>query len=66
MNNKIVVGGVESLPVSEVVQMLGVSRQRVWQLIESGILWGFYIGGRFFVVVEGVEARLAAQRGGKL
>lgn len=47
------------VPVSEVAGILGVSRQRVHQLVREGGLVGRKVGSLVFVSLRSVEARQA-------
>jgi excisionase family DNA binding protein len=49
---------VKWVPVSHVARVLGVSRQRVYQLIRSGRLAAVVINGRVLVSVDSVMARV--------
>ena len=49
---------VKYVPVSYVRQQLGVSRQRVYQLLKSGDLGGVRIGGTWLVSSRSVQARI--------
>jgi len=45
------------VPVSYAAGMLGVRRQRVYQLLADGKLGGRQVGGTWFVSLQSVKAR---------
>jgi len=51
------------LLVKEAAKMLGVSKQRVHQMLASGQLGGVREDGMVFVRAETVEARIEARKG---
>lgn len=55
------------VPVVVAAEMLGVSRQRVHQLLQAGLLSGIKVGRQIWIIEDTVRARLALLReeGGK-
>lgn len=54
----------EYCPVSAAVTILGVSRQRVYQLLQSGRLSGRKFGHTWLIRMSSVRSRLYDMRGG--
>lgn len=48
-----------SVPVSYAARMLGVRRQRVYQLLAEGKVGGRQVGGTWFVSLVSVKSRMA-------
>ncbi len=47
------------IPVGVATEMLRVSRQRVYQLLESGALQGQQIGGHWLISTRSIQSRIA-------
>lgn len=50
------------VPVVVAAEMLGVSRQRVHQLLQAGLLTGIKVGRQIWILEDTVRARLALLR----
>ena len=54
------------VPVRTTARMLGVSRQRVYQLCNEGKLALITLDGTFFISRSSIELRIIAQRNGSI